>query len=282
MKKKYLPQDFRSILKLLIISSFFFLISSCSDNSSSEEVVFSEGYVCPTCKTSPEALAENDNLSKGIYIGISDKGILHINIDNYSDGVKKAFLLKGNIKKEFQFLESYSDSERYYAIFAGNLGDPISLKFDVMHNGNDPQVVVQYGESYKASNSISSIFKEKSNNMMEVFEGKLLRKNVMSPVDLDLFESQRNGGNTTTLIENFGNEVIVISRSSGMWSEIRSIPIIIYNDIVFVNTKNNGMIKGSSLIDVENKRNGLLNSDLISGNVYSETNDLSINLKRVL
>ena len=84
MKKKYSPVDFRSFFKLLMISSFFFLISSCSDNSSSEEVVFSNDYICPTCKTSPEALAENDNSSKGIYIGISDKGILYINIDNNS------------------------------------------------------------------------------------------------------------------------------------------------------------------------------------------------------
>ena len=283
MKKKYSPVDFGSFFKLLMISSFFFLISSCSDNSS-EEVVFSNDYICPTCKTSPEALAENDNSSKGIYIGISDKGVLYINIDNNNDGVKKAFLLKDNIKREFLFLESHSDSERYFAIFADNVGDPMSLRFEVMHNGNDPQIVLQKGVIYKTSNSTSSIFKEKSNDMIEVFEGKLL-KTVINPVDLETFKTQKNGGTSNpknTLTENLGKEVIVLSRSSGIWSEIRSIPIVIYDDVVNINSENSGSFKGKNLIDNENRNNGILNSDLISGNVYSESDKLSINLKRVL
>lgn len=283
MKKKYSPVDFRSFFKLLMISSFFFLIGSCSDNSS-EEVVFSNDYICPTCKTSPEALAENDNSSKGIYIGISDKGILYINIDNNSDGVKKAYLLKDNIKREFLFLESHSDSERYFAIFADNIGDPMSLRFDVMHNGNDPQIVFQNGVIYKTSISTNSIFKEKSNNMLEVFEGKLL-KTVVNPVDLETFKSQKNGGNSnprTTLTENLGKELIVLSRSSGIWSEIRSIPIVIYDGVVIINTENSGLFKGKNLIDNENRDNGIIKSDLISGKVYSESDNLSIYLKRVL
>lgn len=283
MKKKYSPVDFRSFFKLLMISSFFFLIGSCSDNSS-EEVVFSNDYICPTCKTSPEALAENDNSSKGIYIGISDKGILYINIDNNGDGVKKAYLLKDNIKREFLFLESHSDSERYFAIFADNIGDPMSLRFDVMHNGNDPQIVLQNGVIYKTSISTNSIFKEKSNNMLEVFEGKLL-KTVINPVDLETFKSQKNGGTSnprTTLTENLGKELIVLSRSSGIWSEIRSIPIVIYDGVVIINTENSGLFKGKNLIDNENRDNGIMKSDLISGKVYSESDNLSIYLKRVL
>lgn len=283
MKKKYSPVDFRSFFKLLMISSFFFLIGSCSDNSS-EEVVFSNDYICPTCKTSPEALAENDNSSKGIYIGISDKGILYINIDNNGDGVKKAYLLKDNIKREFLFLESHSDSERYFAIFADNIGDPMSLRFDVMHNGNDPQIVLQNGVIYKTSISTNSIFKEKSNNMLEVFEGKLL-KTVINPVDLETFKSQKNGGTSnprTTLTENLGKELIVLSRSSGIWSEIRSIPIVIYDGVVIINTENSGLFKGKNLIDNENRDNGIMKSDLISGTVYSESDNLSIYLKRVL
>lgn len=285
MKKKYSPVDFRSFFKLLMISSFFFLIGSCSDNSSSEEVVFSNDYICPTCKTSPEALAENDNSSKGIYIGISDKGILYINIDNNSDGVKKAYLLKDNIKREFLFLESHSDSERYFALFADNVGDPISLRFEVKHNGNDPQIVLQNGVVFKSSNSVNSIFKEKSNDMIEVFEGKLLRKNVINPVDFEISKSQQNGETsdpTATLTENLGNELIVLSRSSGIWSEIRSIPIVIYDGVVIINTENSGLFKGKKLVDNENRDNGIIKSDLISGNVYSESDNLSIYLKRVL
>lgn len=283
MKKKYSPVDFGSFFKLLMISSFFFLISSCSDNSS-EEVVFSNDYTCPTCKTSPEALAENDNSSKGIYIGISDKGVLYINIDNNSDGVKKAYLLKDNIKREFLFLESHSDSERYYAIFADNIGAPMSLKFNVMHNGNDPQIILQNGVIYKTSNSMNSIFKEKSNNMIEVFEGKLL-KTVITPIDLETFKNQKNDGNSdprATFAENIGKEFIVLSRSSGSWSEIRSIPIIIYDGVVIINTENSGSFQGKNLIDNENRNNGILKSDLISGRVFSESDKLSINLKRVL
>ncbi len=284
MKKKYSPVDFRSFFKLLMISSFFFLISSCSDNSS-EEVVFSNDYICSTCKTSPEALAENDNSSKGIYIGISDKGILHINIDNNSDGVRKAYLLKDNIKRELTFLESHSDSERYYALFADNVSDPISLRFDVMHNGDHPKISLQNGVVYKTSSTSSTIFKEKSNDMIEVFEGKLLKKNVVNSIDFEVFKSQQNGRNSepnATLTESIGNEVIVLSRSRGMWSEMRSIPVLIYNDVVFINSENSGLLKGKNLIDNENKNNGIIKSDLISGNVYSESNDLSVYLKRIL
>lgn len=285
MKKKYSPVDFRSFFKLLMISSFFFLISSCSDNSSSEEVVFSNDYICPTCKTSPEALAENDNSSKGIYIGISDKGILYINIDNNSDGVKKAYLLKDNIKKELLFLESHSDSERYFALFADNIGDPISLRFEVKHNGYDPQIALQNGVIFKSSSSVNSVFKEKSNDMIEVFEGKLLKKYVINPVDLEISKYQQNGERpdpTPPFTEDLGNEVIVLSRSSGIWSEIRSIPVVIYNDVVFINNKNSGLIKEKNLIDTQNNKNGVLHSDLISGTVYSESDNLSIYLKRVL
>jgi hypothetical protein len=284
MKKKYFPLDFRSFFKLLIVSSFFFLINSCTDNDSSGSD-FSQGYVCATCKTSPEALAVNDNSSKGIYIGFAEKGILEINIDNNRNGIIKAFLLKDKVKKNLIFLESYSDSERYYALFADNTGDPISLRFSVMHNGNDPQILLQNEIVYKTSNFVTTIFKEKSNNMIEVFEGKLLKKNVLPPIDLESSRPQLNGEDSDPIHpinEEIGHEIIVLSRSKGIWSEMRSISYVIYDDVATINIKNSGLIRGRNLIDNENKRNGTLNSDLISGSVFSESNDLSINLKRVL
>ena len=73
-----------------------------------------------------------------------------------------------------------------------------------------------------------------------------------------------------------------MSRARGSWSEMRSYSYIIFQDTETVIHKNSGVIVGKNLIDNDNKQNGTLNSDLINGKVYSESSDLSIELKRVL
>jgi hypothetical protein len=266
MKKNVLPIDLRNFLMLLLIGSFFFLVSSCSDNDTASEVIAPTNvYKCTTCKTSSEALAVNDNSSKGIYIGFTESGILSIDIDNKNIGEMKASLLKNNITRTLTFLESYSDSERYYAIFADNNGTPISLAFDVMLNGNNPQITLRNDLVFKTANDVNTIYKERSNEMIEVFEGYLI-----------------GVSHATQLNEKLADELIVISRSKAYWSEMRSYSYVGFQETINALSKNSGKIIGNNLIDNDNNQNGTLNSDLISGKVYSESNDLSIELKRVI
>lgn len=267
MKKNVLPLDLRRFLILLLIGSFFFLISSCSDNddTASEIIAPTNEYKCAACKTGPEALAINDNSSKGIYIGFTESGILLIDIDNKSIGEMKASLLKDNITRKLTFLESHSDSERYYALFSDNSGEPISLTFDVMLNGNDPQITLRNDVVFKETNTVGSIYKERSNEMIEVFEGYLT-----------------GTSSTTQLNEKMADELIVVSRSKAYWSEMRSYSYVGFQETINTLSKNSGNIIGKNLIDNDNNQNGTLNSDLISGKVYSESNDLSIELKRVI
>lgn len=263
MKKNILPLDLRKGLMLLLVSNLFFFVSSCSNDdptspSPPDRVVSTSEYKCATCKTSPEALAINDNSSKGIYIGFTESGILSIDIDNKNMGETKASLLKNNIERELVFLESHSDSERYYALFADNVGTPISLMFSVMLNGDDPQITLKDEVVFKTNNSLNALYKERSYEMIEVFEGDLIKETVI------------------------GHELIVVSRSRAYWSEMRSYYNVGFQESQDISFKNNGVIIGKNLIYNESNENGSLNSDLISGMVYSESGDLWIELKRVL
>ena len=147
------------------ISIFIF---SCSKD---DEKPIPVAYTCATCNDTPDALAENDGSTKGIYKGVvvGSTGTISINIQNGSSTITATMVLDGQTTVLTSSV-SVVNGEPYIAPFTGTFnGSPVSITFQVGLGGANPTMVSSDIPGHP--NAVFQIYKETSTSLIEAFEG---------------------------------------------------------------------------------------------------------------
>lgn len=140
-------------------------------NSCSKDDGGSQKYECATCVDTPDALAENDNIGKGVYKGIivGSTGSLSIDIQNGSNTITATMVLDG-ITVNLISNVSYVAGQAYVAPFTGMYnGSPITLTFSVGLSGSNPTMISSDIPGHP--NAVFTIYKESSTSLIEAFQG---------------------------------------------------------------------------------------------------------------
>ncbi|HSD14209.1 MAG TPA: hypothetical protein VLB74_06145 [Flavobacterium sp.] len=259
-------------------------------------------YNCTSCSDVPQGLPENDNLAKGIYKGIFPSGTLAINYKNEVPNASDIGSANGVVyyKNKVITLTEYpeiiiSAGRPVYTLFEGSMGDTrVQLYFSVNEDGSNPQVsdFSISDPTMPSERSISCvIFKERSNALLEAFEGNYFRSNTVVPGNPnpsvpDDTSSIPDG--TTARVDpglvhpdanatNVGSVKLVLSRAEGMW--------LLYKVMDGANGSvlDKGSIDDGTLIsDITGKRVSYLRGDELnySENVSSGTFFLHAERKR--
>jgi hypothetical protein len=263
------------LFNIFIVSAIFFTFYSCSDSDSdvTATTVSLVPYKCVSCKTVPEAKAENDNSYKGIYIGVSSKSSVVVDFQNTGERIYSVVTFDG--AKIYLFAKNiFSDENIYAATFSGYFGNQLVMfNFSVNRNGNKPKIT---SDSFFESFFIS---KETSNAMIEVFEGVLYEQRAgESKGSVDTAEdSGNNRYNISTVTGKFNMIVSRSQNNSKSWW--RGVSILDEEPRFY-----NGTINSSNeLIDEENHLIGTMRVDEIRGVFINELNiSVYLSSKRTL
>ncbi|MFC4815624.1 MULTISPECIES: hypothetical protein [unclassified Flavobacterium] len=272
---------FKSKWKGILLLVLVFLVGiGCTDDASSdsgqEESVY---YVCASCKSAPEALPEHDNSYKGIYSGVVNTDIVTFNIDNNNDESFRLTVLRGDLIRDFVFLNQWSNGNRFYAVFNGGFGyghhdfQRFNVQFSVDLNGDNPEVIFTDEEMFRVESG-RTIFKEKSTSLVEVFNGELSkRKNYLST-------ESRIGADDNVTVVKVGSQRIVLSRNEGYWYGFVTMYAGVNDEFSLFNS---GSIVNNKLVDVNGKVVGTLIYDYFSGKSVDENQEtINITAKRVI
>lgn len=275
MKKSVLLFVSRRLVGLMTVLSFIFLFISCSESDTASDATSSKSsYKCPTCKADPEALPQNDNSNKGIYFGILKEGTIFIDIDNQDRGL--IFARLSNSTDSALNLESNSYGEEgYVAVFSGLINHvPASFVFRVATDGSNPTINF-LDSSGKKEATASFVYKEKSNAMVEVFQGTMMRRFVTYP-QVELPDKPDHEIGSPVNYELVGDVTYLFSRATSEWSVLK---IKSDNSV----ETNRGTISGTKLLDENNRNAGTLISDQVNQTVnLHENGKLIIEALRVL
>jgi hypothetical protein len=242
--------------KLVNFLTMFFtllLLCSCSDSddgSSGSAIVRDTPYVCTSCSNTSEALVENDKNSNGIYKGVFSKGSIEINLRN---GSSKA---KGTLNYKNEAIDLYEapdiilvQSKRVYVLLRGTLNDRrFDIEFSVNEDGTQPEVS-DFNFPFEDSPLSCVVFKEKSNQIFEVFEGdyflssKIIQNDGSDELSGKVEPDSDDQNNDNLAV---GNLKLVLSRSEAVWALYK----------VMLNSSNSAILDKGSISD------GQLFSDL--------------------
>lgn len=173
-------------------------------------------YTCTTCATSAEALAENDNSSKGIYKGfvIGSSGTIKFNILNGGSLITAVMVLDGETFN-LQSSISWQAGQAYFAPFDGvHNGQPVSVNFSVGASGSTPTVTSVNIPGHP--NAIIEVVKETSDNQITCYEGSF-------------------SGDETGVLN------VILSEQLGYWTGVA------HNNVSGTNTPFNGTISGTNI-----------------------------------
>jgi hypothetical protein len=143
------------------------LLSSCKKDDAKKD-----SYKCASCKTTPDALAVNDNSSKGIYKGIitGSTGTIMFDVMNGGTTITATMVLDG-VTTNLTSSISWTNGNSYVAPFTGTLnGVPVTITFSVDANGGNPTISSSNIPGH--TNAQFILAKESSTFLIEAFEGK--------------------------------------------------------------------------------------------------------------
>jgi len=147
-----------SLIALLFISLF----SACNDDP--------KPYQCTECTDAPEANASYDNTGQGIYKGvlIGSSGTVKFDIANNGTTISGEFVIDGTTVV-LTGNGSYSPSTGFNGSFTGSLdGGTVIIPFTVTITGG---ATIGTPTIPGHPNVIFGIFKERSNQLVQAFEG---------------------------------------------------------------------------------------------------------------
>lgn len=255
-----------------------FAFYSCSDSDSDfiTDTPSRTPYKCITCKSEPEAKAENDNTYKGIYIGVSPRGFVVVDIQNSNDKLTSKMKIDGT-KIDLIAKNIVIEKNLYLATFFGTYNNnPVSFDFVVDGNGNNSRII---------SSSFPEMFtikKETSVSMLEVYEGALYISKENSLFGFEdakglIINDSINDDFDPVPIDVVGRFNMIVSRSQTSqkpsWSGIS-----VLSSRVNVHS---GIIDSEQLVDPESHLNGILRVDEIRGvfvNGYNSTRLASLRM----
>ncbi|RYY90920.1 MAG: hypothetical protein EOO15_00495 [Chitinophagaceae bacterium] len=196
MKRILLP-----LLMLFIAGAIF----SCKKKETETETPYS----CATCSRTPQALAANDNIAKGIYKGTvtGSSGFITFDLAN-SGSTMTATLTIDGVTANLTAPITYNAGQPIVGDFTGTMaGQPVTVSFSVAANGSTP--IITSSNIPGHPNAVFTIYKETSNSLIEVFEGTYTKPS-SSGTETGVFNiilgraiggfhalSKRNGGSST-------------------------------------------------------------------------------------
>jgi hypothetical protein len=234
-----------TLLIVVVLATF----TSCKKSSNKKP-----DYTCTTCKTTPDAVAANDNSSKGIYKGIvvGSTGTIKFDINNAGNTVTATLVIDG-ATVNLTSTVTWTAGVAYTAPFTGTLnGAAVTINFTVSDTGDGPSVTSSNIPGH--AGAVFSLAKESSTALVEAYEGTY----------------------TTTKPEN-GTFNILLSRALARWGAVAR------KDGSSEVSHGNGTIVNGVLIDTSNKNIGTLSGDGIDGK-FTDSNGITITLigKRTL
>lgn len=129
-------------------------------------------YKCASCKTAPEAKAEYNSSSAGVYKGVlvGSTGTIALYLYNTGTEVKALVAFDGkNTTLSTTALSNWTPGQAITnALFTGQLdGKDIQATFSVEANGQNPKVSVQI----PGHNIVVAVYKETSTTLLKNYEG---------------------------------------------------------------------------------------------------------------
>jgi hypothetical protein len=296
MKNSIAIGNWKSLLGFCLALFAGLFISSCSDDDYDvppDTTTSRTPYVCTTCASTSQALPENDNIAKGIYKGVFPNGTIAVNFRNENETSNAVIYYKNrtvNLSESPVLIEfGDGDGERpSFTLFRGMYeNNPVSLSFAVNEDGTNPEVLeLIIGGS---RSPLATLFKEKSNTLIEDYEGNyFLSRNVSPsgglggiPVEEDNpegdFESGRVDPGLVLPSSNagiVGSARLVLSRSEGMWTLVTTM-----NNTESV--MDSGSIESGSLMSAASgKRVAYLRNDEINFSENTSSGVLSLHAER--
>lgn len=128
-------------------------------------------YTCASCKTTPDAVAANDNASKGIYKGVivGSSGTIKFDIMN-NDTTIKAYMTIDGVSVTLTATVAWQSGQSFVSPFTGTMnGEPVSITFSVNGDGSSPTVTAMTIPGHP--NASLTLSKETSTNLIKCFEG---------------------------------------------------------------------------------------------------------------
>ncbi|MBK7958278.1 MAG: hypothetical protein IPK03_09260 [Bacteroidetes bacterium] len=147
----------------MVASLLTVFLSACKKDATS--------YTCTTCKTTPDALAANDNSSKGVYKGIviGSSGTIMFDVMNSGSTITATLVIDG-VTTTLTSNVVWSGNSAYVGNFTGTMnGSPVSIKLSLNIDGSDPMITSSDIPGHP--NATFDIIKETSQNLVECFEG---------------------------------------------------------------------------------------------------------------
>lgn len=235
---------------ILVLTSAIILLfsTSCKKDSTTNPP-----YTCASCVQTPEALAANDNSSKGIYKGvvIGSTGTIKFNVANNGTDITALLVIDG-VSATLTSTLAWVGGQPYVAPFTGTFnGAAATVTFSVDADGMNATVVSSNIPGH--TSAVFAIIKETSSALVEGY----------------------NGTYSTTAPET-GVFNILISRPAGLWGGIsreNGQSSTDDQDGTYVNGK---LFQGTTQI-------GTLNGDVITGSFLDGNNNtVTIEGRRVL
>ncbi len=156
--------------RLFLFVCALMTFSSCKKEKQAEPTA--PAYTCSSCVQSPEANAEYDHNSRGVYKGIlvASTGTIRFDIGNNGDTITAIMTIDNNTVTLSSNIV-WQQNEPYTASFTGTLdGQPIAVTFSVQPDGSNPRVTTSSIPGH--ANASFTIAKETSEALIEAFEGE--------------------------------------------------------------------------------------------------------------
>lgn len=163
------------LMASVLLLSLSVNLVSCSKNDNSSDNPST--HLCTTCPSVPEALAEHDNSSKGIYKGvvIGSSGTIKFNVANNNSDITATLTLDGETLILTSSL-TWEAGQAYIAPFTGQYnGQPVTITFHVDANGDN--ATITSADIPGHPNAVFILVKETSNALIEGYEGSYSKSN---------------------------------------------------------------------------------------------------------
>lgn len=157
-----------NLLAAALLLSLSMSTTSCSKDDDGDK---SSSHVCTTCPATPEAMAEHNNSSKGIYKGIviGSSGTIKFNVANNNTDITATLVLDGDTILLTSTITWEAD-QAYVAPFVGQYnGQTATVHFHVDANGDNATITSANIPGHP--NAVFVLVKETSNALIEGYEG---------------------------------------------------------------------------------------------------------------
>ncbi|ESU28856.1 hypothetical protein FLJC2902T_14530 [Flavobacterium limnosediminis JC2902] len=280
MKNSIAIRNWKSLGFCLALFAGLFIFSCESDDDLPPDTTATKvPYVCTSCATTSEALPENDNVSRGIYKGVFSAGTLVINNRNNAEKVTgKVYYKNKTINlQESPEVVMVQGRPTYLSLRGSSGGTNVTLLFSVNEDGSSP-LIEELTISGERNITSFAVFKEKSNTLIEAYEGNYFLVNGAISTSDEVSEISERVDSGLGVPENaikVGGLRMVLSRSESMWVLLK----------VMGDNENSvmdrGIIKNVSLVsDANGKTVANLSGDELNHSEYVSSGTLVMHAER--